>query len=90
MKHLSIASRIALAFAVVLACALFLGAVAIDRLHRTGSAAEDMRAHWLPQTRELGNMLFLAQRFRVVEAALLMAPTDGRAAEAKTLSAIAA
>ena len=46
-----------------------LGAVAIDGLDRAGSAAEDMRAHWLPQTRELGNMLFLAQRFRVIEAA---------------------
>jgi methyl-accepting chemotaxis protein len=90
MKHLSIASRIALAFAVVLACACGLGSVAIDRLHRAGGAAEDMRAHWLPQTRDLGNLLFLAQRFRVIEAALLMAPPEGKAAETKTLTVIAA
>ncbi len=89
MKHLSIASRIALAFAIVLACALGLGAVAIDRLARVEASAGEMRSHWLPQTRALGEILFFAQRFRVIEAALLMAPPDGKAPEAKTLTAIA-
>ena len=85
MKHLSIARRIALAFAVVLTCAVGLGAVAIDRLDRVEEAAKDMRSHWLPQTRTLGQLLFLAQRFRVIEGTVATAPADARAAEARTL-----
>ena len=47
-----------------------------------------MRSHWLPQTRSLGELSFQVQRFRVIEAAYVMAPPVGKAAEAKTLASI--
>jgi len=86
--QLRIATQIAIAYGIALGCALALGAVALERLEGVEVAAEEMRTHWLPRTQALGELLFLAQRFRVIEAALIMAPPDGRTAEAKTLQAI--
>ena len=87
-SHWRIATQITIAYAIALGCALALGAVAIERLEGVEAAAQEMRAHWLPRTRAFGDLLFLAQRFRVIEAALVMAPPEGKAAETKTLQGL--
>ena len=88
VNGIRISHRIMFAFAAVLACTLGLGTFAIQSLIAVDRSAEDIRAHWLPQTRSLGDLLFQAQRYRVIEAAYVMAEPAGRAAEAKTLEQI--
>ena len=51
------------------------GAITINRLDGVDAAAAQIRAHWLPRSHAFAQMLFVAQRFRLVEAALLNAPT---------------
>ena len=75
--HLRVSSKIALAVIAVFLATVVLGAVAFSRLDGVDAAAGDIRSHWLPRSHALGQMLFLAQRFRVIEAALVMAPPKG-------------
>ncbi len=82
--------KFAFGFAALLLCALALGAYAMIRLHDVERSAQAIRGHWLQTTRALGDIAFLAQRFRVIEAAVVLAPPEGKAAEAKTLNAIRA
>ena len=88
LANLRVASKIALAIVAVSLSVVVFGAVAFSRIDGVDAAAGEMRSHWLPRSHALGQMLFLAQRFRVIEAALVMAPPEGRAGEMKTLQEI--
>ncbi len=90
VENLRVSTKIVLAFAALFATTVGLGGIASDRLAKMDSAAAEIRSHWLPRTQGLGELLFLAQRFRVIEAALVMAPREERAAEAKTIAEIKA
>jgi len=85
IENLRVSTKIIFSFAIVFACSVGFGELAMNRINGVDGAAADVRSHWLPRTQGLGNLLFLAQRFRVIEATLVMASMDDKAAEAKTL-----
>ena len=86
----TILARFGLGFAIVFCCTMGLGLYAIERLQDVEEASQSIRSHWLQTTRALGDISFLAQRFRVIEAALVLAPREGKSAEEKTLGEIRA
>ena len=83
-------AKFALAFAALLISAAGLGLYAIERLDEVQAAAETISGHWLQTTRALGEISYLGQRFRVIEAAVILAPPQEVAAEEKTLGGIRA
>ena len=85
---LRIVHKILLAFAAVLVCAVGLGVFAQDRLARVNELAATIGEYWLPATRSLGALSYQAQRFRVIEAAYILASGADRAKEADTLGQI--
>jgi len=87
-QGLRIVHKIGLAFAAVLVCAVGLGVFAEDRLARVNGLAAAIGGYWLPATRSLGALSYQAQRFRVIEAAYILATGDDRAKEAQTLTQI--
>ena len=87
-ENLPVSVKIVLAFTAVMACTFGLGAFAIDRLHVVDDAASEIRSHWLPRTQSLGELAFFVQRFRVIEAAAILAPADAKPAEIETLNKI--
>jgi methyl-accepting chemotaxis protein len=88
LENLRISQRVYIAFGAVLALTIALGAFATDRLDGVNRLSREVGGHWLPQTRELGDLSFQFMRFRMIEAAWLLAPSDAKAAEAQTLKQI--
>jgi methyl-accepting chemotaxis protein len=86
----TILAKFGLGFAVAFCCTMGLGLYAIERLQHVEEAAQSIRSHWLQTTRALGDISFLGQRFRVIEAALVLAPPEGKSVEKKTLGDIRA
>ncbi len=81
-------AKFASGFAALLATAAVLGAFAVARLGAVDDAARTIGGHWLQTTRALGDISYLGQRFRVIEAAVILAPPTEAAAEVKTLRSI--
>ena len=81
-------AKFAVGFAALFLCAAGLGVLALDRLSEVEKDAREVSGHWLPTTRALGEISYQGQRFRVIEAAVALAPPEGKAAEGKTLGEI--
>jgi methyl-accepting chemotaxis protein len=88
--RMGVTAKLAIAFCALLVCCAGLGVFALNRLDDVEASARDLGGHWLQTTRALGDVAYLGQRFRVIEAAVLLAPPEGKAAERKTLAAIRA
>ena len=88
LAHLRVSQKVYFAFACVLIVTVILGGFAMDRLDRINGEAAEIRERWLPTTRALDELSFQFMRFRMIEAALLLAPPDGKLGETKTLETI--
>jgi methyl-accepting chemotaxis protein len=81
-------AKFAAGFAALLLCAAGLSGLALDRLGKVEESGREISGRWLQTTRALGEISYQGQRFRVIEAALALAPPEGKAAERKTLGQI--
>ena len=88
LANFRISHKIFIAFAAVLCCTAALGWIAVERLRAVNAAAAEIRDHWLPTTRGLGEVAYQIQRFRSIEGAYLIAVGGARDEEAKTLDKI--
>lgn len=75
LRNWSIRAKTIVAFALVLCCTVGLGLFAVDRLQSVNAAAADLRDHWLPSTRTLGNMGRAAERLRAGQGTWLLSTT---------------
>lgn len=91
LTSVSIRTKIASAFAVVLICTAGLGVFSILRLDGVNSTATEIRTQWLPATRELGEIAYHTMRFRQLEAShALAADPATKAGEGKKLAEVGA
>jgi methyl-accepting chemotaxis protein len=72
-SNVSIRNKVIGAFGVVLITALALGGFAVDRLAKVNGAAAELRDNWLPATGWLGVMAKSLERYRLLQAAHIMA-----------------
>lgn len=75
VQNMTIKTKVITAFAAVLAVTMGLGVFAILRLSAVNDQAAVIRDNWLPSTRALGDLFVLTERYRLVEATLVMAKT---------------
>jgi methyl-accepting chemotaxis protein len=83
-----VGGKIVAAFTLVVCCAAGLGLFASQQLKNVNATAGEIRQEWLPSTRALGELAYNSMRFRQLEATLLLAPPDGKAAEEKTMGSV--
>ena len=76
IQNLTIRSKVAAAFGLVLAVTLGLGLFAIERLGLVHERAADMRDNWFPAARALGDYAFETMRVRQMEAVVITAPAE--------------
>lgn len=88
LQDLSIRSKVALAFGLVLAVTLALGLFALAQLNTVHERAADVRETWFPANRALGEYAFETMRVRQMQAAAIAAPPDVSTAEEQLLSKI--
>ena len=73
---LTIRSKIAGSFGLVLITILGVSLTAVNRLSAINDLAADMRDNWLPSTGVLGQLLGSVQELRVKEARVVIADSD--------------
>ncbi|MGJ4931822.1 methyl-accepting chemotaxis protein [Bradyrhizobium sp. HKCCYLS2038] len=71
-SNLSIRNKVLLAFGIVLATAMGLGAFGIDRLATVNGSAAEVRDNWLPATGWLGTMAKATEQYRSRQGQMLM------------------
>jgi methyl-accepting chemotaxis protein len=76
LNRLTIGTKIAGAFGVILLVVVALGLTAMNRLSAVNDRAADMRDNWLPSVATLGALEDAVDRVRLVEARFLLAETD--------------
>jgi methyl-accepting chemotaxis protein len=76
LSRLSIQSKVAGAFGLMLLLVLGVGLTAINRLSAVNERAADIRDDWLPSTRVQGQVLSAFQELRVNEAYYILAADD--------------
>lgn len=89
LQNLTIRSKVALAFGLVLAVTLALGLFAEQRLGLVHERAADTRDNWFPAARALGDYAFETMRVRQMEAVVITAPAEVAASELQLMSKIA-
>lgn len=89
IQNLTIRSKVALAFGLVLSVTLGLGLFAVQRLDLVQDRAADVRDNWFPASRALGDYAFQTMRVRQMEAVVITAPSEIAAAELQLMSKIA-
>ena len=91
LSDLSIKVKVVAAFTVVFVIMLGLGWFSLQRLAQVNATAEEMRDNRLPSTRALGEVWFHTMRYRQLQAAHIISPTDAEAEqEAATMRTVAA
>ena len=89
IQNLTIRSKVALAFGLVLAVTLGLGLFAIERLGHVHERAANTRDNWFPAARALGDYAFETMRVRQMEAVIITAPAEIAASELQLMTKIA-
>ncbi len=89
IQNLSIRSKVALAFGLVLTVTLALGLFAVQRLELVQDRATEMRDNWFPAARALGDYAFETMRVRQMEAVVITAPAEIAASELQLMGKIA-
>jgi methyl-accepting chemotaxis protein len=81
LTQITIRTKVILGFALVVCCTAALGGFAIERLAAVNAAAANIREHWMPSVRVLGDLKQGMEFFRQTEAAysLLTDPADRKA-----------
>src|SRR4051812_28861153 len=84
LKNLSLRTQVTTAFALVLAATIALGLLANNRIGALNSEAAEIRDSWLPGTRVLGRIAYMAMQYRQREATHILVDSDAdRASEKK-------
>jgi methyl-accepting chemotaxis protein len=67
-RHLKIANKLLLAFALVIAMACVMGIFSIVQLVKVSNSSSDIARNWMPATRHIGEVQTSLARFRISEA----------------------
>ena len=76
MKNLRIRTKLIASFCALLAITIGLGLFATERLGKVESHAVNVRNHWLPATRLLGEVKFDTMRYRQRQATIILYETE--------------
>jgi methyl-accepting chemotaxis protein len=88
-KDLSVSTKTIGAFACVLIATIALGLFSVQRLGSVNTNAAEIRDHWLPATRTLGQLNYYVTRLRSFQGAFLLPQTESdRAATAENLQSL--
>lgn len=80
LSHLTIRTKIIIAFAFVFSCTVGVGLISIQKLGGVTANAADVRDNWLPSVRVLGQLSERVQQLRALEAAHIFADSDAERA----------
>ncbi|GAA0533866.1 methyl-accepting chemotaxis protein [Rhizomicrobium palustre] len=83
-KDFSVSKKVIGAFAIVLATTIALGLLALGDLSRLNNDAKDLRTNWLPSIQYLGDVQYVATRYRAYEASMLLVEGDQAAIDNRT------
>jgi len=75
LSHVTIRTKVSVAFGLILMVTLALGGFAINRLAQVNAEASGIRDRWLPTTQTVDRMSLSFEQYRIAEGRALMAAT---------------